>query len=101
MTCTTSNYLIQYKHKDKQLKEAKMKKWLETLIEEKNIDMQALIEVEGNSGVNIMPLQMVVDAVVGAGKPEQAQIKNTLVKIDFMNGDIMHFFKHLAGALAI
>ena len=31
---------------------------------------------------------------------EKKQIKNTLVKIDFHNGDIMHFFTYLAQAIA-
>jgi len=31
---------------------------------------------------------------------EQKAIKNILVKIDFQNGNIMDFFKHLAQAIA-
>ena len=31
---------------------------------------------------------------------EQAKLKNVLVKIDFANGDVRHFMRHLAGALA-
>ncbi len=78
-----------------------IKTYLETLISEKNIDMEQRIEVEGPSGLNSMPLQMIVDAIVNTCKEEQANIKKTLVMIDFKNGDIMHFFKHLAGALAV
>ena len=76
-------------------------KWLDTLIEEKGIDLERNIEVDGPSGLNIMPLSMVIDAIKATGSNEQAQIKNTLVRIDFANGDICHFFNHLAGALAI
>jgi hypothetical protein len=36
-----------------------------------------------------------------APEHEQAAIKNTIVRIDFANGDVMHYFKHLAGALVI
>lgn len=43
----------------------------------------------------------VVDGIVAAPKNEQANIKNILVQIDFKNGDVMHFIKHLANALAI
>jgi len=75
-------------------------KWLDTLIEEKGIDLERNIEVDGPSGLNIMPLSMVIDAIKATGSNEQAQIKNTLVRIDFANGDICHFFNHLAGALA-
>ena len=32
---------------------------------------------------------------------EQDGIKTMLVRIDFANGDVMDYFKHLAGALAL
>jgi hypothetical protein len=76
-------------------------KWLDTLIEEKGIDTEELFEVDGPSGTNIMPALVVIEAIKSTSKQEQAAIKTTLVKIDFCNGDIMHYFKHLAGALAI
>lgn len=76
-------------------------KWLATLLSEKNIDTSATIDVEGASGLNIMPISMVVDAMNNTSRQEQAGIKNTLVKIDFHNGDVMHFIKHLAQALAV
>ncbi len=74
--------------------------WLNTLITEKGIDLERNIEVEGPSGLNIMPLSMVIDAIKFTTAAEQAKIKTTLVQIDFANGDICHFFQHLAGALA-
>jgi len=76
-------------------------KWFDTLIGEKGIDPEATIDVEGNSGTNIMPLSMVFDAIKNAPNSEQKEIKTILVKIDFMNGDILHFVKHLAQALAV
>jgi len=76
-------------------------KWLNALLEEKNIDLNSSIDVEGPSGLNIMPLSMVVDAMKSTSGQEQAQIKNTLVKIDFHNGDVMHFISHIAKALAV
>ena len=75
-------------------------KWLDTLVEEKNIADRA-IEVEGASGLNVMPLEILTDAIKAAPAAEQAQIKNTLVMIDFKNGDVMHFFNHLAKAIAL
>lgn len=75
--------------------------WFNTFIEEKAVNLDQIIEVEGESGANIMELRVVTDAIQTAPAHEQAQIKNTLVKIDFHNGDVVHFFKHLAGALAI
>ena len=75
--------------------------WIDALISEKNISVEQTLEVEGPSGVNFMPLSIVVDAIKSACANEKAQIKTTLVKIDFANGDVVHFFKHLAKAIAI
>ena len=74
--------------------------WLDTFIEEKGIDLERTFEVEGAGGLNIIPLGCVVEAIKQTCKAEQAKIKSTIVKIDFMNGDVCHFFNHLAKALA-
>jgi hypothetical protein len=80
---------------------ASFNKWIDTLIEEKNIDLETRFEVEGDSGTNSIPLAIVVDCMKKTNEYRQCKIKNILVKIDFMNGDVCHFFKHLAKALAI
>ena len=78
-----------------------MKTYLNNLISEKaNISMNTPIEVEGASGTNFMNVGVVVEHILIAPKSEQEAIKNVLVKIDFNNGDILDFFKHLAKALA-
>lgn len=76
-------------------------KWLNTFVEEKGLFTDQMISVEGASGVNMIPLECLLDAIKSAPKHEQNSIKMTLVKIDFMNGDVMHFFRHLAKAIAI
>ncbi len=77
-------------------------KWLDTLIEEKEIDPDAFVfEKSGPSGVNFIPLAVVLEAIKGAPKHEQKGIQTMLVKIDFMNGNIVDYFNHLASALAI
>jgi len=75
--------------------------WLDTLVEEKGYNVEQFITVEGESGQNIMSLEIVLEAIKKACQEDKKKIKNMLVKIDFHNGDCMHFFKHLAGALAI
>ena len=75
-------------------------KWLDTLVEEKELDTEDVFEVEGASGMNLIPLGVVIEHIKIAPAHEQRQIKNILVKIDFANGDVMHFFNHLAGAIA-
>ena len=74
--------------------------WIDALIEEKNIDLQQRFEVDGPSGANSIPVGCVVDAIKSANAAERAGIKNTIVKIDFANGDVLHFLRHLAQALA-
>ncbi len=75
--------------------------YLENLISEKGLSPYTEIEVEGNSGTNFMTLEVVIEAILMSSKEEQKQIRETLVKIDFKNGDVMHFFKYLAKAMAI
>lgn len=76
-------------------------KWLDTLIEEKNLDPEHIFEVEGKSGINIMPLTTVIDAMKQAPHDEQEAIRSRIVQLDFANAPILPFFEHLAGALAI
>lgn len=76
-------------------------KWLETFVSEKGLDLEQIFQVEGKSGANFIPLACVVDAIKSAPAHEQAGIKSMIVKIDFRNGDVCHYFKHLAQAIAI
>lgn len=78
-----------------------MKKWLETLLDEKGIDRQTYLEVEGKSGLNIIPVQIVINAIAAAPASEKKAIKHNLVKIDFCNGDVLDYIRHLAQAIAI
>ena len=75
-------------------------RWIDTLVEEKGYDTEEMFEIEGESGLNMIPLGVVVEAIKSASLAEQSAIKNMLVKIDFCNGDCKHYLRHLAGALA-
>ena len=50
--------------------------------------------------MNMMPYAQVIDAILATNEQEQNAIKSTLVQIDFRNGDIGHYFRHLAQAIA-
>jgi len=76
-------------------------KWLDTFVSEKNIDTETVIEAEGASGVNYIPLEIILDAIKSTSAQEQAGIKSMIVKIDFLNGNVVDYFKHLARAIAI
>ena len=74
--------------------------WLNTFIAEKGIDLEEGFTVNGPSGENHMQFVHVVAAILGAPTHEQAAIKNMIAKIDFRNGDVRPYFKHLAQAIA-
>lgn len=76
-------------------------KWLDTFIEEKGIDTEQMVTAAGPSGENHIPVGVIAEHMKIAPKQEQDAIKDVLVRIDFQNGDVLHFFKHLAGALAV
>lgn len=74
-------------------------KWFERFLEEKNLPY-ASWELEDSNGVtNFIDNDVVIEAIKGAPAREQAGIKNMIVKIDFCDGDVNDYFKHLAGAL--
>ncbi len=77
-------------------------KWLDTFVSEKELNTDRVFEVEGSDwGTNYIPCAVVIEHMKIASPQEQSEIKNMIVKIDFANGDVMHFFEHLAGALAV
>jgi hypothetical protein len=74
--------------------------WLDTFVSEKGIDLEDVLAVEGPSGLNQIPVGCLVDLMKQAPKHEQAGIKTMIVKIDFRNGDVLDYFRHLAQAVA-
>jgi hypothetical protein len=75
--------------------------WLTRFIDEKGLDTEYRFDVEGKEWRwNSIPLGVVLEACRAASPQEQAKIQDTLVKIDVLNGDAMHYFKHLAKGLA-
>ena len=78
----------------------KFSKWLDTLVSEKNIDLEETFTIE-KTQTNFMNYAVVVEAIKNTCKEEQKRIKNMLVKIDFVNGDIKDYFRHLAVAIAV
>ena len=69
-----------------------MKTYLTNLIEEKGKSLDTEIEIEGHFG---LIYEMLIDFISEA-KEYHAEIRKTLVKIDFKNGDVFHYLNHLA-----
>ena len=80
-----------------------MMDWLETFFSEKGIDPEAhAFEKTGLAwGDNYIPMAVVVEAIGATSTREQQAIKAALIRIDFTNGDVMAFFDHLAGRIAL
>ena len=77
------------------------KSWLNRFVDEKGLDREEMIVVDGPSGENIMNLGVVLEHMLIAPDREQSAVRDMIVRIDFVNGNVMHYFKHLAKALAI
>ncbi len=74
--------------------------WLDTFLDEKGIDLEQVLEAEGPSGTNWIPVQCIVDLMKQTSSSEQAGLKTMLVKLDFANRPIVPYFAHLAKAVA-
>ncbi len=77
-----------------------MKKYLKNLIDEKGIDANLAFQVKGETGINLIPIGVVIEHILLAPIKEKRAIKDWLVKIDFVNGNVLDYFKHLAQAIA-
>ena len=77
----------------------KMNEWLDILIEEKGIDLEETFSIETDKQTHIFDYGYIVQAIKNTSIQEQKAIKEMLVKIDFVNGDVKHYLRHLAQAL--
>jgi hypothetical protein len=75
-------------------------KWLDTFLEEKGIDLEDSFILKDNSNTeHHIPYGVVIEHIKMATLEEQKAIKDMIVKIDFKNGDVRHFFRHIAQAI--
>ena len=75
-------------------------KWLDTFIEEKGIDLGQILEIKTENNTHYFEVGNIIENIKATTPEEQEEIKNMIVKIDFYNGDVVDYFKHLAQALA-
>jgi predicted nuclease of restriction endonuclease-like RecB superfamily len=61
-----------------------------------------MYEVESENGtMNLIQSGNVIDVVKQTSGQERKEIENIIRKIDFANGDIHHFLRHLAQGMAM
>jgi hypothetical protein len=82
------------------MKNNNFKKWLDTFIKEKHLPMEDIFEINKGGNLNIMSYKTIYEHILITTKEEQQKIKDTIVKIDFLNGNVLNFFKHLGNAIA-
>ena len=75
--------------------------WIKTFLAEKGISSDAIVEANGPSGVNYIPVGVLVGLMLQAPKHEQQGIKSMMVRIDFANKPVMPYLAHLAQAVAV
>lgn len=76
-------------------------RYLRTYFKEKNLP-EVVFEVESENGTpNIISNHVVIEHILKCASADEVNsIANIVRRIDFANGDINHFLKHLAQALA-
>jgi len=69
--------------------------WLDTFIKEKEVELEVL-RVKYEDTVHFVDLDVLIEFINQLDDESQGKIKDTLVRIDFLNGDVLHFLNHLA-----
>ncbi len=72
-----------------------MRRYLENLITEKGRNLDDEIGIDGHIGLT---WEMLID-FIAAAKAEHKRIRSMLVKIDFCNGDVFDYLRHLANGM--
>ena len=76
-------------------------KYLKNFFAEKDLIDETFEVTSENGTTNMMSTGVVIEAIFQASQKEQKAIGDTIRKIDFMNGDVNHYLKHLGQALAV
>lgn len=72
-------------------------KWIDTFMTEKDLPIRTY-EIEWNGQTHFVESDFVVSVAKQSSDNEKRFIRDTITKIDFMNGDVHHFLNHLATA---
>ena len=81
-------------------KKSDFENWLDTFIEEKGIDLDKIIEIKTDGNTHFFEIGNIVEHIKATSREEQEKIKDTIVKIDVDNGNVIDYFEHLAKGLA-
>ena len=73
--------------------------WLDTFLDEKGFDKNHIFEHETENDFHMVDAGCLIDFLKNLDHETQTKIKNTLVQIDFKNGDYMHFLNYLSNGM--
>jgi hypothetical protein len=76
-----------------------MIRYLTVFFKEKNLPFVQWELTAQDGEMHIISNEVVIEAIKGAPKHEQEAIADIIRTIDFQNGDVNDYLKHLAGAL--
>lgn len=74
-----------------------MQTHLEKMLEEKGIDLEQDLNIEGQINLTVAT---VLEFIYNCPAEIQKKIVRTFVQIDFANGDVMHYIKYIANGMA-
>jgi hypothetical protein len=75
-----------------------MATYFDLFFEEKDLPYRCWEIDDGAGFMHIIDSETVIEKIKSAPASEQKVIRDTLVRIDFVNGDVMHYLRFLAGA---
>lgn len=75
------------------------KQYLETFFEEKQLPEESWEIVAEDGTPHFIDTEVVKEAILNCGSQEQKKIADVIRKIDFQNGNVNDFLKHLAKGL--
>jgi hypothetical protein len=79
-------------------KQTALQFWAETFFEEKQLPIEEL-EIECAGSTHFIDTEFVQELIIKSTPDKELKtIKDTIVKIDFKNGDVNHYLKFLAEA---
>jgi hypothetical protein len=75
-------------------------KWFTTFLAEKDLPSEVFTVTADNGVEHIMSTDVIIETIMNCNAKEQKGIKDMIVRIDFANGNVNHYFKHLGKGLA-
>lgn len=74
-------------------------KYLKTFFEEKELPSASWDIVALDGTCHMIDTEVVIEHIWTCNDREMTEVANVIRKIDFANGDVNHFLKHLAHAI--